>query len=302
MTAALATPSRLATARLEVLGQFADASNTTLLVRLADPGLDGGDDGDAARAGGVAPATRAALRRPVVSGGNAGVEPDRDRDTRPAGGRQPSETVPDPLDLHPAGELGVYKPVRGQRPLWDFDATTLPGREVATAVVDDRLGFGLVPPTVWRDEAPLGPGSVQAYVAHDHEAHWFSWVEDEGARDLAAMARLVVLDLVVNNTDRKGGHVLVADDRIWAIDHGVTFHVEDKVRTVAWELQGERVPAPLRLACAALADWLVTEPDELARHLTPDEIAATHRRAIATAARETFPVLVDRYQLPWPLV
>jgi uncharacterized repeat protein (TIGR03843 family) len=143
---------------------------------------------------------------------------------------------------------------------------------------------------------------VQAYVDHDRDEHWFTWVDDDATRDPEVMARLVVLDLVVNNTDRKGGHVLVGPERIWAIDHGVTFHVDDKLRTVAWELQGEPVPAELRRRCAALADWLVAEPPALARHLTVDEIAATRRRAVRVAATERFPVLVDRSQLPWPLV
>lgn len=258
MTAAVASPDRLSVAPVEVLGQFAEASNTTLLVQLLD------------------------RRGPLDD--------------------VPDDFAVDPVAVLPAADLAVYKPVRGQRPLWDFDATTLPGREVATAVVDGRLGFDLVPPTVWRDTAPLGPGSLQAYVEHDREEHWFTWVSDAGTRDLDTMARLVVLDLVVNNTDRKGGHVLVAHDRIWAIDHGVTFHVDDKVRTVAWELQGEPVPADLRHRCARLADWLATAPAELAAHLTDDELAATRRRATAVANRETFPALVHRGQLPWPLV
>lgn len=208
----------------------------------------------------------------------------------------------DPLDLVGASDLAVYKPIRGQRMLWDFDAATLPRREVATGVVDRELGFGLVPPTVWRDEGPLGPGSLQAYVAHDAEENWFTWVADETHRDVATMARLAVLDLVVNNTDRKGGHVLVAPDRIWAIDHGVTFHVEDKLRTVCWELQGEPIPRDLRERCVELAGWLAGAPADLRRHLSPEEVEATRDRANAVALREDFPVLVHRGQLPWPLM
>ncbi len=262
MTGELASPDRLAGAPLDVLAAFANASNTTLLVQLTDA-----------------------------------TEP-----TALADG----DTM-DPLDRHAARDLAVYKPVRGQRALWDFDATTLPGREVATAIVDRRLGFDLVPPTVWRDEGPLGPGSLQAYVPHDAEENWFTWVAED-RRDPDAMARLAVLDLVVNNTDRKGGHVLVDGDRIWAIDHGVTFHVEDKLRTVCWELQGERVPARLRDRCLALGSWLAagdqSDPDtaSLWRHLTPDEVEATRRRALAVATRDAFPVLEHRGQLPWPLV
>lgn len=210
--------------------------------------------------------------------------------------------VLDPADFVDTADLAVYKPVRGTRMLWDFDATTLAGREVATWIVDARLGFDLVPPTVWRDEGPHGPGSVQAYVDHDPDEHWFTWIEDVEHRDRDAMARLVVLDLVVNNTDRKGGHVLVSNERIWAIDHGVTFHVEDKLRTVCWELQGEPVPDDLREACLSLASWLAGHPPELSVHLTPEEIEAARDRAGAVALREDFPSLVHRGQLPWPLV
>lgn len=259
----LASPARLAVAPIHVLAAFANASNTTLLVQLTD------------------------RTDPV------------DLDDRL---EDYDEHGPvDPLEVHPAADLAVYKPVRGQRPLWDFDAATLSGREVATALVDQRLGFGLVPPTAWRGEGPLGPGSLQAYVPHDAEENWFTWVAEE-RRDRDAMARLAVLDLVVNNTDRKGGHVLVGPDRIWAIDHGVTFHTEDKLRTVCWELQGEPIPTVLRERCVDLAGWLAEPPADLRRHLTPDEIEATRTRANAVALREDFPVLVHRGQLPWPLV
>lgn len=250
----LADAGRLTTAPLHVLGAFADASNTTLLVQLTD-------------------------RRPA----------------------EPRPDDADPLDTVDVADLAVYKPVRGQRLLWDFDATTLPGREVATALVDRHLGFGLVPSTVWRDDAPLGPGSLQAYVPHDPAEHWLTWVDDE-RRDDEAMARLVVLDLVINNTDRKSGHVLVGPRRIWAIDHGVTFHVDDKLRTVCWELQGEPVPAGLREGALRLARWLGDEPAGLRRHLSSAEVDATRRRAQDVAVLDRFPALVHRGQLPWPLV
>lgn len=206
----------------------------------------------------------------------------------------------DPLDVLASRDLGVWKPVAGQQPLWDFDAATLPHREVAAGIVDRLLGTDLVPPTVWRD-GPHGPGSLQAHVPHDPTRHLLEWV-DGPDRDDATLAALVVFDLVVNNTDRKSGHVLVAADRIWAIDHGVTFHVDDKVRTVAWQLEGTPVPADLRGAAARLADRLVAAPGELVGHLAADEIAATVRRARAVAATADFPGLTSRAQLPWPLV
>lgn len=210
-----------------------------------------------------------------------------------------------PADLAdlPADDLAVWKPVAGQRALWDFDAATLPRREVAAHRVDRALGTDLVPPTVWR-RGPLGEGSMQAWVAHDPAAHLLTWVESRH-RDDQRLAALVVFDLVVNNTDRKAGHVLVGQgdpSRIWAIDHGVTFHVDDKVRTVAWQLQGQSVPAALRTAAARLVDDLEADAGWLREHLAAEEVAATIRRARTVAGMERFPPLVDRFQLPWPMV
>lgn len=211
---------------------------------------------------------------------------------------------PDVIASLPADDLGVWKPVAGQRELWDFDAASLPHREVAAHLVDQALGTDLVPTTVWRD-GPLGPGSLQAWVPHDPGAHLLTWLESRERED-TVLARLVVLDLVINNTDRKAGHVLVgpADrpPRIWAIDHGVTFHVQDKVRTVAWQLQGELIPQDLRDAAGGLADSLADDPGWLRAHLADDEITATTRRAREVAGAERFPMLADRRQLPWPVV
>ena len=248
----LATPARLQSAPLTVLGMYANASNATMLVHLSDAG-------------------------------SPRLDPDVD-----------------PLSVLDSRDLGIWKPVAGQQPLWDFDAATLPHREVAAGIVDRLLGTDLVPPTVWR-EGPHGPGSLQAHVPHDPARHLLEWV-DGPDRDDDQLARLVVLDLVMNNTDRKAGHVLVGAVRIWAIDHGVTFHVDDKVRTVAWQLQGEPVPTALRTAAAGLADLLDDEPAHLLDHLDREEVAATFRRAREVAGRDRFPTLVGRGQLPWPLV
>lgn len=250
----LADHARLATAPLTVLGAYANASNTTLLVHLDD--------------------------------------------ARPP----PAPITDDAVASLRSTDLAIYKPVRGQQPLWDFDAATLPHREVATAIVDGLLGFDLVPPTVWRERAPLGPGSLQAHVPHDPDAHLLTWLADPDRRDDEVLARLVALDLVVNNTDRKAGHVLVGPDRLWAIDHGVTFHVDDKLRTVAWELQHRPVSATVRAAVADLAATLRAGHATLAEHLSAAEVAATVRRCDAFVAMTTFPPLEHRGQLPWPIV
>ena len=257
----LATAQRLATAPLSVLGAYGHASNTTMLVQLTDR-MD-------------APGVRGSDREFVL-----------DHDVLGRIGSQ---------------HLAVWKPVAGQRPLWDFEAASLPHREVAAGVVDHLLGTDLVPPTVWRLDGPWGPGSLQAHVPHDPAMHLLSWVESD-EYDPGALARLVVFDLVVNNTDRKASHVLFGEGRFWAIDHGLTFHVDDKVRTVAWQLQGQPVPDELRVAAGDVARHLAEKSVPVTEHLHSDEVIATIQRARRVADSETFPVLDDRSQLPWPLV
>lgn len=214
----------------------------------------------------------------------------------------PAGLGPEDLAALPSQDLGIWKPVAGQAALWDFDSRTLPRREVATCLVDRHLGTDLVPETVWR-EGPHGPGSLQAHVPHDPSNHLLAWLESD-ARDSERLAALVVLDLVVNNTDRKSGHVLVAPDgdRIWAIDHGVTFHRDDKVRTVAWQLGGKPIPAGLRAAAERLATELDDDGAWLRAQLDDDEVGATAVRARRVARGPTFPELEHRGQLPWPLV
>lgn len=213
----------------------------------------------------------------------------------------PADVGGDVLDRVPSRDLGIWKPVAGQAPLWDFDAATLPGREVAAYVVDQLLGTDLVPPTVFREDGPLGPGSLQAHVPHDPAMHLLAW-EERDDFDPASLGPLVVLDMVINNTDRKASHVLFGPTRFWAIDHGVTFHVEDKLRTVAWQLQGEPVPAHLRAAAGRLAAHLADGAGDLDAHLQPDEVIATIQRAARVAKHDRFPLLQQRAQLPWPLV
>lgn len=213
----------------------------------------------------------------------------------------PSDVAGDVLERVASRDLGIWKPVAGQAPLWDFDAATLPGREVAAYLVDHLLGTNLVPPTVFRDDGPLGPGSLQAHVPHDPAMHLLAW-EERDDFDPVSLGPLVVLDMVINNTDRKASHVLFGPTRFWAIDHGVTFHVEDKLRTVVWQLQGEPVPADLRTSVGRLAGLVADGGSDLAAHLRPDEVIATIRRASMVAQLDRFPLLHSRAQLPWPLV
>ncbi|HYP22627.1 MAG TPA: hypothetical protein VEV43_03555, partial [Actinomycetota bacterium] len=124
--------------------------------------------------------------------------------------------------------------------MWDFPHGSLAGREAAAYLVSEAAGWNVVPPTVLREDAPLGPGSLQLFVEHDPERHYFVLME-ERAEDLVAFA---AFDVVINNADRKSGHVIEdAEGKLWAVDHGVTFHLEDKLRTVIWGYAGNPLDA-----------------------------------------------------------
>lgn len=199
--------------------------------------------------------------------------------------------------------LAVYKPRRGERPLWDFPSGTLHRREVAAYRVSAFLGWDLVPPTVLRD-GPLGIGSVQQFVHHDPAEHYFTLVEDPALH--GRLAQMATFDLLVNNADRKGGHVLRMRDghRLVGIDHGLTFHAEPKLRTVIWDLGGtaidERWRADLRRLGGALRGG---DPGPVAGLLTPDEVNVLARRADLLAATAVLPEPPwDRRPYPWPPV
>jgi uncharacterized repeat protein (TIGR03843 family) len=193
----------------------------------------------------------------------------------------------------------IYKPLRGERPLWDFP-NGLYRREVAAHVLSELLGWGIVPITVARgDDAPLGEGSLQAFVPADFEQHYFTLFEDEANHD--QLRRMAAFDVVANNTDRKSGHCLVTPDRhIWGIDNGLCFSVDWKVRTVIWEFVGEALPVEIADGVGALLDRL---PGGLEAFLDEDEIAALAHRAEDLLDEGTFP-MADPYGrcYPWPLV
>lgn len=191
----------------------------------------------------------------------------------------------------------VYKPRRGERPLWDFPSG-LDHREVAAYELSRALGWDLVPRTILRD-GPLGPGSVQAFVDADFEQHYFTLYEDEANH--AALRAMCAFDLIGNNTDRKSGHVLLGlDGRIIGIDHGLMFHHEFKIRTVIWEFGGETVPAPLLEAADELASTDL--PDPLAALLDPFERDAVRTRARALVDAGRYPIDETGRRYPWPLV
>ena len=196
-------------------------------------------------------------------------------------------------------ERGIYKPHRGERPLWDFPSGLFQ-REVAAYELGVALGWDLVPITVARDDlAPLGEGSLQHFVDADFEQHYFTLFEDEAFHP--QLRRICAFDLIANNTDRKSGHVLVdADGHLWGIDNGLSFHQEFKLRTVIWEFGGEPVPADLLADVARLVDDGL--PDPLARLLDPFERDAVLARARGLVDAGCFPTDPTGRRYPWPLV
>jgi uncharacterized repeat protein (TIGR03843 family) len=194
--------------------------------------------------------------------------------------------------------LAIYKPARGERPLWDFPGG-LWRREVAAYELDAFLGWGIVPPTVAREDAPLGPGSLQYCVDALFEEHYFTLVSSpEHHRDLR---RIAAFDLVVNNADRKAGHCLLDQEgRIWAIDNGLSFHVEPKLRTVIWDFAGERIDAGLLDSLAPLAAGDV--PVAVTDLLAADELAALVARAGRAQRKGKYPAPTGEFPYPWPLI
>lgn len=191
----------------------------------------------------------------------------------------------------------VYKPSRGERPLWDFP-TGLYRRELACYLLSEALGWRLVPETVIRD-GPLGEGSLQAFIEADFEQHYFTLLERARYHD--QLRRLAVFDLVANSTDRKGGHLLVdADDHIWAIDNGLSFHAQFKLRTVVWDFAGDPIPQPWLDDLGRLLDPGVPEP--LADLLEPLERDALQTRAAAVIAEGVLPHDPTGRRWPWPVV
>jgi hypothetical protein len=196
--------------------------------------------------------------------------------------------------------LTVYKPQRGERPLWDFPEGTLCRREVAAYVLARALGWPRVPPTVLR-EGPHGLGSVQAFVESDPEEHYFTL---QGTH-LDAFRDIALFDVLANNADRKAGHCLLADDgTIVAIDHGLCFHEEDKLRTVIWEFTDEPIPTARRDDLRVLFDALCRDDHplrhELAGLLAPAELDAMTRRVDALRGEARFPGPGDQRPYPWP--
>ena len=194
--------------------------------------------------------------------------------------------------------LAVYKPRRGEAPLWDFPEGTLCAREVAAYVVSRALGWPNVPATVLRD-GPYGVGSVQRFVPHDPEEHYFTLA----GRFPEEFRRVAAFDLVVNNADRKSGHCLLGEDgRVFLVDHGVCFSDEPKLRTVIWDFIGDPLEEGTRADVRRLAGEIRGGQvrDELANLLAQVELGALAERADTVAAAVRFPEPGQDRPFPWP--
>lgn len=191
----------------------------------------------------------------------------------------------------------IYKPLRGERPLWDFEPG-LHRREIAAYLLSQAMGIGMVPPTVLR-EGPLGEGSLQHFIDADIEQHYFTIFEQR--EDLHDQLRaMCVFDIVANNTDRKAGHCLLGlDDKVWGIDHGVCFAADFKLRTVIWEFGGEPLPDHLR---SAIEPLIKTVPLDIATLLSSDEVSALQERVQWLCEGGAFPIDRSGSRYPWPLV
>lgn len=228
--------------------------------------------------------------------------------------------VPGELDL-----VCVYKPVAGERPLWDFPEWTLGHRELAAFELSEALGWGLIPPTVWRVDGPGGAGMCQAWIDVDPEIDQVDVVRQGTAppawkrvldatdavgnpvelvhADTSPLRRIAAFDAVLNNADRKGGHVLTdGDGRVWAIDHGVAFSTESKLRTVVWGWAGEPIDADDLADLSALRELLAVDYAAVDQWLDEDECAGLRTRLRRLIDRGTYPRPAGKWPaIPWPV-
>lgn len=204
-------------------------------------------------------------------------------------------------ELGPDGPRAVYKPARGESPLWDFEAGTLYRREVAAYELSKALGWPAIPPTVVRRRAPHGVGALQRFVEADSR-HYLS----ESAKHRSTWVRVALFDVLTNNADRKSGHCLFdPDDKVWVIDHGLTFHVDNKLRTVIWDFAGDALPDDL---CTDVERALgELDRGALAKTMegliSAEELDVLKRRFRGVLRRGwRFPDPTSAWSIPWPPV
>ena len=192
----------------------------------------------------------------------------------------------------------VYKPEAGERPLVDFE----PGlyrRERAAYLLSEYLAWDIVPPTVIRDDCPLGIGSLQWFIEGDPREHYFTLYADS-PQTHRALSQIALFDCIANNTDRKSGHVLRGHDgHVWGIDHGLCFSADFKLRTVIWDFAGDAIPAALLRDISPLADAVPANVVEL---LDDEEVSALQRRVRRLLREGVLPADRTGMRYPWPLV
>jgi uncharacterized repeat protein (TIGR03843 family) len=190
----------------------------------------------------------------------------------------------------------IYKPVAGEKPLWDFQDGNLAHREYCAFLLSNRAGFDLVPNTVLRD-GPFGFGMVQEWIDTDEEIDIINF----GQSDDSQLKRMAIFDAIINNTDRKYGHLLYKEGKLLGCDHGVTFHSEDKLRTVIWQFSGEKIDKQemLLIESASALDY----PNLFESYLTQDEIDAIYERINRLLKSGRFPSPSENWPaIPWPPV
>lgn len=197
----------------------------------------------------------------------------------------------------------IYKPEKGGMPLWDFPADTLANREVAAFLLSESLSWDLVPPTIIRRKAAFGRGSLQIFVPHNPEENYFTFEKNI----LQQLRPTALFDLVINNADRKGSHILIDESReIRLIDQGLCFHTDPKLRTVVWDFAGQPIPTELLKDIGTLREDILNQKpvyNKLKNHLSEAEIRAVARRIQVILDHPVFPDPdPKRRPFPWPLV
>jgi uncharacterized repeat protein (TIGR03843 family) len=201
----------------------------------------------------------------------------------------------------PASLQAVYKPTQGERPLWDFPEGSLARREVAAFWVSQGLRWQLVPATVLRPDGPYGEGSLQEFQDLDLEQNYFTLRETRPE----LLQRVALFDCLINNADRKAGHILLDQSgHLWLIDHGICFHPDPKLRTVIWDFAGEAIPPELTRDLASFRERLRSQASwghQLGQYLSREELEALERRTEALLRTGRFPRPGLGRSLPWPL-
>jgi uncharacterized repeat protein (TIGR03843 family) len=193
----------------------------------------------------------------------------------------------------------VYKPQKGEQPLWDFPENTLAGREVAAYHVSQALGWELVPYTIFREDGPYGPGSLQQFIEYNPNYHYFNFKP----ADKEKLRPVALFDHLTNNADRKGSHIFFekATRHLYAIDHGLCFNVVEKLRTVIWDFAGETISPEQLSDLQKLASPPARLVDDLLCYLNHDELTMLTLRAEALVSAARFPEPPgDRRAFPYP--